>query len=265
MRLSFKRPHLHRGGLFCAFFLLVAGLSLPAQFKFREPPNRQDPDALSTEAGQRVWEWFQWNRDIGTFVLEGSLTYRPSGAASREFDFELEGNWQGPCHATAVTLSGTGHPRIRRDVEVCDGKAFLFQPGENGSGRVALDAASMGQPVFEPLPFTWNDLLMPYLEWGTPDYIGPVRFLGRPAHKFALRNPDPDAFPSRVVVTIDEDYAALLEAELFNDGGFVAKRMRVDGFRKYGDDWMFSGLTWENRAERSSVRLKVYSFKSTNL
>jgi hypothetical protein len=265
MRLSFTRPHLHRGGLFCILILFGVCLHLPAQFKFREPPNRQQPDALSTEAGERVWEWFLWNREIGRFTLEGSLTYRPSGADSVEFDFQLQGDWQGACHETAVTLSGDGTQSATKAVDVCGGQAFLVDSGENESSRVLLDAAAMSRPVFEALPFTWNDLLMPYLGWGPPDYLGPVRFLGRPAHKFALLNPDRDAFPERVVVTIDEDYAALLEAELFDGDGFAGKRMRVDGFKKFGEDWMFSGLTWENRAERSSVRLKVYSFKSTNL
>lgn len=266
MNVIFNRPLLYRSGLFCVLFLCATGPSLDAQFKFREPPNRQQPEALSTEAGELVWEWFLWNREIGRFAIEGSLIYRPSGSASREFQMRLEGNWSGPCHATSITLSGPGLSPVRKDVEVCDEKVTVMDTGEEGEPmRVTLGNADLSGPVFEGLPFTWNDLLMPYLRWAPPEYVGPVRFLGRPAHKFALRNPNGDAFPARVIVTVDEDYAALLEAEMVDRDGFVAKRMRVDGFRKFGEEWMFSGLTWENRRERASVRLKVYSFKSTNL
>jgi len=71
------------------------------------------------------------------------------------------------------------------------------------------------------------------------------------------------AMPEKVVVTIDEDYAALLQADLSDATGFRSRRMRIGGFRKFGDNWMASELVWENRRERSSIKLEVYSFINT--
>lgn len=263
MSFTFSRPPRFRGGLFIFLGLVGLGAPLCGQFKFREPPNRQQPEILENSTGEFLWAWFLQNRQVGPFHMEGFLSYRPSAAASVRYDFQLTGNWQGAYQETRMTLLGEEGSRIERQVIFQDGVHYRVR--ETGEGRelLPLDEAAFAEPVTGGLPFAWQDVLMPYLDWEGVQYLGPKRFLGRPAHQFEVRNPQKGGFPERVIVTLDEDYAALLQCDLIDASGFVAERMRVGGFRKFGEEWMFSELVWENRSDRSSVRLKLYSFRST--
>jgi hypothetical protein len=255
----FDRPsRLFRGG----FLLLVCALTaLPlssiAQFKFREPPNRQQPSALDDAAGQELWQWFLAGRAIGQFRIEGALTYRPAGAASVSRDLVLEGDWTRAAERTRITLGDADNARTWR-VERTQAEAPCITAPDGTTTTLGGD--DWNRAFSDDLPFSWTDLLMPYLRWNEVAYEGPDRHLGRPAHRFRLYRPDGDNFPAAVVVTLDHDFAALLKVDLLDHSGFTARRVRVGGFKKFGDDWMFSELHWEDRAARSSVTLRVYSF-----
>lgn len=259
MKLFHRLSRMSRG----SFFYLVLGslLCLPAhaQFKFREPPNRQDPGSLDSEDGMILWNWFLTNRAVGSFSLEGDLVYRPAGAPSISYDYLLEGNWTPASERTRLTIREGESVLLASQVHSIDGRTMVSDCREE-TEPVPVDWQA---PLLENLPFSWFDLLMPYLHWDDVQYLGPDRYLGRPAHGFQLLNPDKDALPSNVVVTLDEDYAAVLKVEMYGDGLRVIKRMRVGGFKKFGDEWMVSELTWEDRRSRSSVRLNVYSFTNT--
>lgn len=235
---------------------------LDAQFKFREPPNRQDPSALGEREGDRVWEQFLRNRHIGSFQLDGVLIYRPGRAGSRIFDLQLKGTWQNGSELTRVSLKDEDGRTEVKSILLENGRASFVNgdAGEDGQGTVPASSEDLNSRIFDALPFTWSDLLMSYLNWGNAGYEGPDRYLGRPAHRFSLLNPDPDSFPSRVVVTLDEDYAALLKADFHDADNALVKRLRVAGFKQFGNDWMFSELTWSNRRERESVTLQVRDF-----
>ena len=101
---------------------------------------------------------------------------------------------------------------------------------------------------------------MPYLGWKDVSYVGPARYLGRPAHRFALVNENPDGSLLKVIVTLDEDYAALLKADLYGTDDKLLKRIRIGGFKQFESEWMFSELFWEDRVTRESVILKVSAF-----
>jgi len=137
------------------------------------------------------------------------------------------------------------------------------------AGALHRDNESQAQSVdwsaslLDGVAFTWLDLLMPYLQWEDVNYLGPDRYLGRPAHRYELLNPDGGSFPARVVVTLDEDYAAMLKVDLYDSNHRLQKRMRIGGFKKFEDNWMASELNWEDRPARSSVKLNVYSFMNT--
>jgi len=246
-----------------AVLLLVLPAALHAQFKFREPPGRRPPAALHPDDGQLIWERFQLGRAIGAFTLEGVLVYRPAREPSRELAFRMEGDWLPARERTRLLLERANGAASTAAVEVSGGAVFPLDAAADAGARAPLDAAALEQPLFGDLPFSWADLLMPYLHWPAPRYLGPDRYLGRPAHRFELLNPVPENFPARVVVTLDASYAALLRADLHAPDGRLARRIRVGGFRQFGDDWMFSELNWQNRSERESMRLAVYSFVTT--
>jgi len=257
MHTFFKRPLLHACGLFLVVF--SAASQLEAQFKFREPPNRQDPASLDAMDGLLLWEAFRQNRYAGSFSLEGELVSRPAGAPSSGIDLHIEAEWYPPCNETVITFREPSPDPLRLTFEQCGSEYFLVEE----CNRKQLADDGLSEALHPKVPITLQDILMPYLEWEDVDYLGPDRFLGRPAHRYRLTAPAEDVFPASVIVTIDEDYAALLKAELFDVSGFSATRVRVGGFKQFAGEWMFSSLVWEDRRERSSIRLKVYSFSST--
>jgi hypothetical protein len=253
------------GGLFSfwpvvAFALLLAA-SAHGQFKFREPPNRQDPAALDAPSGELAWKQFLEARSIGFFRLEGSLSYRPPRRSSEAFSLLLEGDWSAESESTSITLVHSDGRRLHQRVVITGAGAAILDGSDNPVLK-PLPAERLQQPLFEGLPFTWEDLLMPYLHWKPVSYLGPDRYLGRPAHRFMLRNPDPGLSPASVIVTIDRDYAALLSAELYAADASLLKRLRITGFKQFDAAWMFSGLTWEIRDSRESIKLDVLSFAS---
>lgn len=256
MKDLFKRPLLQACGLLL-FLLPPAGAS--AQFKFREPPNRQDPAPLEAREGLLLWEAFRESRFAGSFTIKGELVSRPNAAPSFRAPFLLQGQWARACRETVITLGSDPGSVVQKRLEQCGSSFVLIE----GCDRTNLEAGDLRQPLFPDVPVTFQDLVMPYLDWPEVAYLGPDRFLGRPVHRFRLASPVVDSFPASVVVTLDEDYAALLEAELFDLSGFSATRVRVGGFKEFEDGWLFSTLTWEDRRARSSIRLEVYSFFNT--
>ncbi|MGC9449868.1 MAG: hypothetical protein ACP5I4_00355 [Oceanipulchritudo sp.] len=254
-----------RGGLFSFvlpfLLLLLSSNASHAQFKFREAPNREDPSVLSEEDGERVWHAFLLGREVGRFALSGTLVHRPPDRSSESYGFHLDGNWSFAGERSTITLKPiNGRPIVRESVVLPEG---VFLPAEDDAGNRVMERLSTEQlhePFMDLLPVTWQDLLMPYLHWERRVYLGPERHLGRPAHRFALFNPEKEAFPSKVVVTVDEDYAALLKASLFDFDGNLVKRVRVGGFGKFAGEWMFNEINWELRPTRESLKLVVDSF-----
>lgn len=256
----FSKPFLSfRSGFFCFVLLLAFSQSVYGQFKFREPPNRQEPDSLGESVGQDFWNWFLYNRAAGTFQIEGALTYRPPGKPSVRYQIAMTGDWQVDRQETFIVLLDDNGKSLVRHVILDGDHARVMNP----AGEIILDEDMWDKPVIDEFPITWLDLLMPYLEWEAVTYLGPDRYLGRPAHRFSLANPEPDGLPAKVRVMLDADYAAVLKTELLDRHGDTVKRMRVGGIKKFDDNWMFSELIWENRLERSSIRLKVSSYKSS--
>lgn len=244
-------------------FLLLLPTLAPAQFKFREPPNRRDPQTMAETDGRIVWQNFQRNRAVGTFHLDGRLVYRPLRLPSESFHLTIEGVWSGEREQTLITLRNSAGSMLRRKVVTENGQVRLFDVSTaNDDEPVTLPDDDLQQPFIDQLPFTWSDLLMDFLHWEQVEYIGPDRYLGRPAHRFALANPLPDTSPARIVVTVDEDYAALLKAEFYSPDNNLVKRMRIGGFKQFDEEWMFSELIWEMRLRRESIRLDVHSFST---
>ncbi|MFO7724484.1 MAG: hypothetical protein R6V45_02960 [Oceanipulchritudo sp.] len=261
MRLFNQLSRLRRGSFFMFSLCCFLPVLLEGQFKFREAPGRQDPSPLSGSEPDAVWEAFHEGRQMGSFSIEGRLVHRPAGASSESYDFTLEGDWGADYEHTRIRLlDGSGTARSKA-VLTRSGRTWILD-GE-GNKKKEITEARWGEAIFEELPLTWMDLLMPYLRSERASYLGPDRFLGRPAHRFEIERADGDGFPKRAVVTLDEDYAALLQTDLLDEAGFRRKRMRIGGFRKFGEDWMASELVWENRRERSSIKLNVYSFLNT--
>lgn len=246
-----------------AAVLLSSPAPLSGQFKFREPPSRQTPTSLQRTNYESLLDDFRNNRAIGRFSLQGELTHRPSKAASVTFDFLMQGNWLSAMEFTALSLrpvSGDGLP-VLREVTITGKSVILSSPDQPSAASID----NLNTPVLDGFPVQWFDILMPWLRWPDVSYIGPERYLGRPAHRFQFNNPNPDDGDIHYVrVSIDEDFAALLKADFFNPDGEVKKRLRIGGFRKFDDVWMVSEMTWENRISRDSIKLRVADFNLIN-
>ncbi|MEX0323380.1 MAG: hypothetical protein AB3N63_14560 [Puniceicoccaceae bacterium] len=264
MSISGNLSRTNRGRFFCVltlgFIVLSMGPAALAQFKFRKPPNRQLPSALDERSGEFVWQQFLWNRAIGKFNLSGSLVYRPARDKSRSYSINLDANWKTDSEETAISLAGSLDDVIQRTVVVDEDRKFFLRDSDCSQCLVELTREEQQDSISDELPITWFDLLMPYLYWGQPEYLGPERYIGRPAHRYALYNLDSDAGIQKVVVTLDEDYAAILKSDSFDVDDKLVKRMRVAGFKQFASEWMFSELYWENRSTRDSLRLSVKTF-----
>ena len=189
------------------------------------------------------------------------MSYRPAGRSSTEYDFLLEGDWNSKRHLSSLQLTDQDGVEFFKQVLVRDDTAYLVEDDNGCQRESVINQNGMSAPLVDSLPFTWDDILMPYLQWDKVVYIGPERYLGRPAHKYVITNEDPAASISKVIVTLDEDYAVLLKSDVFNKDDTLAKRVRVSGFKQFGNEWMFSELVWEHRLSRDSVRLKVSGFQ----
>jgi hypothetical protein len=255
LRSSFCKclPALTPGRLFVVWLLLGAGgfpVGLEAQFKFREAPNRQMPTVLDEAGAMELLDVFRGNRAMGVFVLEGELIHRPPRAASTSFGLVMRGNWQAHSEHTMVELfpAGAAEP-------------LSFEVIITGDDSSIDDLTT---PVVDELPLRWFDLLMPWLGWEQVEYLGADRLLGRPAHRFAFSRQQQDSagdeLPHTVVATIDRDFAALLKADYYDAQQNLITRLRIDGFSRFGDVWMASAITWEQRASRHSLRLSVVDF-----
>lgn len=257
----------HVPGRLFLVLVLAATFAAPlsAQFKFREPPNRGDPGALHQEEGMSLWHQFIANRALGSFSIEGELIYRPARAASSSLRIRIEADWQPALERTRVVLQAPFMPPVERTLLVGVDGVFDLVESQDSADVLPVSEDALMQPLLPGLPITWNDLLLAYLQWDDVSYAGPTRMLGRPAHRFVLRNPNQQAEPASVSVSIDEDFAALLQADLRNARDDVIKRIRIGSFRQFGDLWMFSELFWEDRSTRDSVVLRVDAFSAGHL
>lgn len=255
MKLSGLLP----GSLF--FVLLFASLELQGQFKFREAPNRQTPSPLQWSDGQALWEQFLQTRQLAQFVLEGQLVFRPPDRASEQYRFSLEADWNEDFEDSQLTLIAPTGEASLRNVRMERSVSEIYYRDSEGEDWTSVEGDWLERTVCSGLPLTWQDLLMPFLNWDSVEYIGPLRFLGRPAHRFQLNNPDADKEPAFVRVVLDEDFASLLEVDTFSTDENRLKHIRVAGFKQFGEAWMFSSLVWENQSDRSSVRLSVDNYQ----
>lgn len=218
------------------------------------------PDSLNVYDENRLWSDFINARYLGKFSLVGSLKYRPAREASRLYDFQMDGDWNPGEQVSELKLSRYNGETITRKVAIREASVVLIGQAQDKTEESVIDPHELAKPLVDGLPFTWNDMLMPYLKWSSVTYLGPVRFMGRPAHRYVLINDDPLAEESRVIVTLDEDFAVLLKSDVLDKDDNVLKRIRVSGFKQFNDEWMFSELVWEHRSSRESVLLKVSDF-----
>lgn len=240
--------------------LILAGLlvsTASAQFKFRKPPNRQDPDALSAFDEQRIWDQFLASRALGRFSLRGFLVYRPARSKSTTLAMRLSGDWATTEQVSDMLLIDQKGKETNRTIKLSNGVPVM----EESCANSVPQNEGMHSTLVDSLPFTWDDILMPFLQWTNIEYIGPDRYIGRPAHRFALINDEAGELPAKVIVTLDEDFAAMLKAEFINENDKIYKRIRIGGFKQFASGWMFSELYWEDRVKRESVRLEVDAFE----
>lgn len=258
-KLTLKLSGLFPGSLFFVFLFL--SLEVQGQFKFRETPNRQAPSPLQWSDGQALWDQFLQTRQFAQFVIEGQLVFRPPDRASERYRFLLEADWNKDFEDSQLTLVAPTGETSFRSVRLERSVSEIYYRDSEGEDWSSVNGEWLERTVCQGLALTWQDLLMPFLNWDTVEYVGPLRFLGRPAHRFQLNNPEVDKEPAFVRVVLDEDFASLLEVDIFSTDEKRLKHIRVAGFKQFGEAWMFSSLVWENQSDRSSVRLSVENYR----
>ncbi len=148
---------------------------------------------------------------------------------------------------------------------------LLLQNGLFARAMESRDEVADGVPqmvpterYFEPIAdsdFTVFDLLMPYTYWQSFRYEGRTTFRGRPSHVFWLYPPKNDTFLrerlSGVRIHLDEEFYALIQAEIFDAEEKLAKTVTIVDFKKVDDQWILSQVDVRDDRTRDKTRFKV--------
>jgi len=242
--------------LLCIFVLLGVASDAFAQIRGRIPPNQRDPVLLSEADGARMLAGFRSAYLPGQYAMQFRLTRRGDNGLNQTRDGILWGHW--PREGAAWRI-------VMPDAQT--GEHFLLR-GQAPTGAWRWDAETSGwQDLAGPwgdgqaLVADWGlrpfDLLMPFTRWANTAYEGSLRVRGRPAHAFLFFPPEEDpryADVAAVRVTLDEDFLALLEADIIGQEGNVLRTLRMTSFKKVEEQWLVRRLEIVDRTSGERLR-----------
>lgn len=138
--------------------------------------------------------------------------------------------------------------------------AFMQVDGENGGVPRVVETNDYFHPIAES-NFTVFDLLMPYTYWQRFRYEGRTTFRGRPTHVFWMYPPAEDAYLQKVVsgvrIYLDEEFYALMQAEIFDADKKPSKTVTVVDFKKVDEEWILNQVDVRDEQTRDKTRFKV--------
>ncbi len=269
---------LRRSGVFRAVFVAAVAASLlwPVSSFAQRRLGPSPLDTLGQNPSQEDgWEVLRKFRSLG---LAGDYSFRfqlrvmPRKGKTRAVSGLMYGtmNELGPLSRVDVVLAEAS---VGPQAELVPARVhrLLLQNGLFARAMESRDEVADGVPqmvpterYFEPIAdsdFTVFDLLMPYTYWQSFRYEGRTTFRGRPSHVFWLYPPENDAFLrerlSGVRIHLDEEFYALIQAEIFDAEEKLAKTVTIVDFKKVDDQWILSQVDVRDDRTRDKTRFKV--------
>lgn len=244
--------------LLLQFVQLGAQASRPGTPGGRMP---QLPRPVDEAQGQQIIENFRAQRLAGDFLFHFELLQMPRRGQEIPFEGWMWGTWtdEGPLTRVAIWEPGKQATSLRQ---------FIILSGRNPRAWVALpdggvaelDQAQMTEPLLEQLLYTPFDLAMPFVYWDAT-YIGPDRVRGRRAQLFLMRAPEdvrrllPDW--DQVEVALDNEFDALLRAQIVDAQGAPQRSFRIRSFKEVGGQYIIKGVDLVDENSRDRTRFEV--------
>ena len=254
--------------------VVSANLSSEAFGQRRHGPSPLDTlgDNPSQEDGWEVLRKFRTLGIAGDYSFRFQLKIMPRREKTTTVPGVLYGsmNELGPVTRVDVALSES---TVDDHANLVQAKVLrlLLQNGVFAKAYESEDDVNDGAPqmidseqCFDPIAgsdFTVFDLLMPYIYWQRFVYEGRTTFRGRPTHVFWLYPPKEDealaAKMSGVRVFLDEEFYALIQAEIYDPKKELAKTVTIVDFKKVADQWILNQVDVRDEATRDKTRFKV--------
>lgn len=221
----------------------------------------QPPRPVNETEGRQIIERFRSHRLTGDFYFEFELVQLPRRGDPVPFAGMMWGTWTDAGPMTRVALWEPG----KREATLSQ---FLILSGSNprawavrGDGKAEeLSGVQLFEPLLEQLLYTPFDLAMPFVYWDA-QYLGPERVRGRRAQIFLMSAPEAvrTAQPQwdRVQVALDNEYDALLRAEVVDEGGTPLRSFRIVSFKEVGGQYIVKGIDLVDEIGRDKTRFEV--------
>ena len=195
-------------------------------------------------------------------TLRGQITVRrPRGIVVQELAFEALVGWGWDPPAVRYVVSDTfGTERERLTVRGIDLDAPRLEYAA-GDPPVSARAPSLFQRV-QGTDITWADLSFWFLWWEPEAVVGSDHVRGRTCHIVDVRAPagrDDGSRPyARVRLWIDKKFCLLMQAEGYDSGGRVIRRLWVKSLKKIDERWMVKDIEVESvpAVHRTRVRIR---------
>ena len=216
------------------------------------------PDAASEAEAQTLLAGIRQVQLPPYYAFQFVLRYMPNRGDDKWMEGRLWGSWNSDVSSLRLYFPQCG----KKGSMTC----FSYT-GENPDAYIAYnsDAAEkvpLEKTTEELIPgmgLTLFDIQMPYLHWKDSVYEGPIRFMGRPAHRFILYPQKDKDYGSigAVRVYIDEDYRAVLKAEVLDHSGNKLRSFEVGSLKKINDMWIVKKLNFVDEATKSKARVMI--------
>lgn len=139
--------------------------------------------------------------------------------------------------------------------------AFAMRKRSGTPGPPELvDSARMMEAIAGS-EFTLFDLMAPYVFWPHFKYEGRTTFRGSPTHLFWMYPPEEDSLLKEYVggvrLYINDQFNVLVQTEVFDAAGEMAKTLYLVGFEKVDGQVIFKEMDARNEKTRDKTRLKI--------
>ena len=230
-------------------------LSLPLSAQLSSVDERYA--RLTPAEAPEVLAQFRASRLPADTCLKVTITHKPR-----------RGDDAAPVHGLLWIGWADGGPRVRFEARDSQGRqiyAFIAKKNaqasrlwvsQNGQPAQAVTAVGLGTPLAPGLLLTPFDLHLPFTHWEKSDYVSTERVVGRPAHVYLAKNPQPGA-PTQVRFALDRAYGAMLSAISEDTQGKALRTLQVEEFGKAGDQWLFAALSVRDESTRDVDLLQV--------
>jgi len=246
--------------------VLAAALCLPALAPGQRPGRpgvAEVPELTPAQARERL-EAFRMQRLAGDYVLYFDLVHLPRRGEEREWTGILWGTWTPAGPRTRILIQESqagGLMKAPLQLLVQGGPEPRVWKLERRDEVERLTGEALRMPVLEGIEYTPFELVMPFNWWEDYEYAGPARVLGWPAQRFRMAAPDggagmaPDV--ASVLLTLHDDYNALMRAEAIGAAGEPLRSFRIRSFQKIGEQYIVKTIDFVDEQSGDKTRFEV--------